>query len=202
MKNLIRAFTLAVMMLSIAHAGFSGVETNQPAPEFSLTDIQKQSHSLSDYKGKYVVLEWNNPDCPFVKKHYDSHNMQKLQEKFTKEDVIWLSINSSAEGNQGHYAPAEIQTILEKSGAHPSAYLLDLDGKVGKMYGAQTTPHMYVINPQGVLIYQGAIDDIPSFDQEDIAKAKNYVSDAITQAKAGQAVSNPSTKSYGCSVKY
>jgi peroxiredoxin len=178
------------------------VKTNGVAPDFTLTDTFGQQHSLSSYKGKYVVLEWVNYECPFVKKHYQSGNMQSLQAKLTGEDVVWLSINSSAEGKQGFYAPEAINEIIDNSQAKPTAYLLDTSGDVGRLYGAKTTPHMYIIDPQGVLIYQGAIDDKPTFDQADIAKAKNYVLDAVTAARAGNSIADATTTPYGCSVKY
>jgi len=178
------------------------VETNKPAPDFTLTDSKGIEHHLSDYKGKYVVLEWVNFDCPFVKKHYQSGNMQSLQKQLTSEDVIWLSINSSAEGKQGNYTPEQINEIMNNSHAVPSAYLIDANGEVGRMYGAKTTPHMFIVNPDGTLIYQGAIDDQPTFDPADIAKAKNYVLSAMAAAKSGQAIQEPTTTSYGCSIKY
>ena len=178
------------------------VTTGNPAPEFSLWDVQGQTHSLSDFKGKYVVLEWVNPDCPFVKKHYDSKNMQNLQKTYTRQGVVWLSINSSAQGKEGAYSPEQFNQWTMEKDARPTVLLLDTDGKVGKSYGAQTTPHMFVINPEGTLIYQGAIDSIASTDSADIEKATNYVQKALSESMAGKAVSTPATKSYGCSVKY
>jgi hypothetical protein len=149
-----------------------------------------------------VVLEWFNHDCPFVKKHYDSGNMQSLQKTYTEQGVVWLSINSSAPGKQGHYAPDKAHELTVNKKAAPTAVLLDPDGKVGKTYDAQTTPHMFIINPDGILIYQGAVDDRPSVDLGDIPPATNYVKKALGEAFAGSPVSTPSTKSYGCSVKY
>jgi peroxiredoxin len=181
---------------------FAQVTSNEPAPDFKLTDTKGQEHSLSDYKGKFVVLEWVNYDCPFVKKHYDSQNMQELQAQYTAQDVVWLSVNSSAEGKQGNFSPTEIDAKIAQLKAQPSAYLLDTDGAVGKLYGAQTTPHMFVIDPNGTLVYQGAIDDNDSFDASVIADSKNYVVAALDSAMAGNPVEVSSTKSYGCSVKY
>ena len=178
------------------------VKTTEPAPNFSLPDTRGKMQSLVDFKGKYVVLEWVNFDCPFVKKHYDSNNMQSLQNEMVEKGVVWLSINSSAEGKQGHFTPEEVQERIKQKGAAPTAYLFDSKGEVGRLYGAKTTPHMFIINPEGVLIYQGAIDNTPSTDTEDIAGAKNYVRTALAEAMAGQAVVDSTTQSYGCSVKY
>lgn len=172
------------------------------APDFTLTDTHGKKHSLSDYKGKFVVLEWINHDCPFVGKHYGSGNMQKLQKKYTKKGVIWLSINSSAPGKQGHCSPEKANKLTKEKDAAPTAVLLDPDGKVGKLYGAKTTPHMFIINPEGILIYNGAIDDKPSTNVADIAKAKNYVQTALDEALAGKKVTIRATQPYGCSVKY
>jgi hypothetical protein len=147
-------------------------------------------------------LEWLNHGCPFVKKHYDSGNMQTLQKEMINKDIVWLSINSSASGKEGYYSPADTTILSLEKKASPTAVLLDSDGKVGHLYGAQTTPHMFIIDPKGVLIYQGAIDDKASADKADIATSKNYVAAAIEEALAGKAVSTPTTKAYGCSVKY
>lgn len=174
---------------------------SQKAPEFSLPDTAGKMQSLSDQKGKYVVLEWTNNDCPFVRKQYDSGNMQKLQERYVSRGVVWFSVNSSAPGKQGYYSPAEWKEKIRTNGSKATAVLLDSDGKIGKLYGAQTTPHMFVIDPEGLLIYEGAIDDRPGI-HSDTAKAHNYVTAALEQAMAGQKVSIQKTKSYGCSVKY
>jgi len=175
---------------------------NEIAPNFKLVDSNGKEHSLSDYSGKLVVLEWINYECPFVKKHYNSKYMQTLQEKYTKEGVIWLTICSSAESKQGNFTNDEINSRSKKHNAKFTAYLVDLDGKVGKMYGAKTTPHMYIINKDGKLIYAGGIDDKASTDLEDIKGAKNYVSLALDELLAGKNVSVQSSKPYGCSVKY
>ena len=175
---------------------------NEQAPNFKLMDSNGKEHSLSDFKGKLVVLEWINYECPFVKKHYDSKNMQTLQEKYTKQGLIWLTICSSAESKQGNFTNDEINRRSKKHGAKFTAYLVDSDGKVGKMYGAKTTPHMYIINKDGKLVYAGGIDDKASTDLEDIKGAKNYVSLALDELLAGKNVSVQSSKPYGCSVKY
>lgn len=180
----------------------AAVENDKPAPDFSLTDINGNTRSLSEFKGKFVVLEWVNHDCPFVKKHYDHGNMQKLQADYAAKDVAWLSINSSAEGKQGHNAPEKWKEIQAEKKSSATATLLDPQGTVGNLYGAKTTPHMYIVNPQGVLIYQGAIDSVKSSDSDDIASAENYVSRALDEAMGGKPVTTASTKSYGCSVKY
>jgi peroxiredoxin len=193
-------FTSAIVVL--ASLSFAAVKTNEKAPDFTLTDINGMSHSLSANKGKYVVLEWINHGCPFVKKHYESGNMQSLQKQWGEKGVVWLSVASSAQGKEGYMDAAEWKKAIETHKSTATAVLLDTDGKVGKLYGAKTTPHMYVINPEGVLIYQGAIDDKASADKADIKGATNYVSAALTEAMAGKKVTTPTTKSYGCSVKY
>lgn len=193
------AALVAVVLTAPAHAA---AVVGQPAPEFTLTDSTGKPHSLSSFKGKFVVLEWNNFDCPFVVKHYGSGNMQKLQNTYTAKGVVWLTVNSSAAGKQGHQQPAEVAGKLAERKAAPSAYLLDADGKAGKAYGAKTTPHMYVIDPKGTLVYAGAIDDKPSTDIADVAGARNHVAAALDEALAGKPVSVASSTPYGCSVKY
>ncbi len=191
------------MVIGFASLAFGAdLTVGAEAPDFTLTDIQSQPHSLHDYKGKWVVLEWTNYECPFVKKHYDSDNMQKLQKTYTGQGVIWLLINSSAPGNQGNFAPELWQQMVTEKGASPTAVLLDGDGTVGHLYGAKTTPHLFIVNPEGKLVYQGAIDDIPSTDVADIPKAFNYVQAALEESLAGKPVTTSGTKSYGCSVKY
>lgn len=177
-------------------------EVGKKAPDFTLPNTQGKSESLADYAGKFVVLEWVNFGCPFVKKHYDSNNMQKLQDAYTKKGVVWLSICSSADGRQGNMPAAEINKNLKEKNAHPTSYLIDSSGKVGKLYGAKATPNMYVIDPKGTLIYKGAIDDKASVEQADIASSKNYVKSALDEAMNGRKVSTASTKAYGCSIKY
>lgn len=174
----------------------------QPAPDFTGTDTNGNTHKLSDLKGKTVVLEWTNPGCPFVVKHYDSGNMQKLQGEATAKDIVWLSVNSGAEGKEGHQtAEAGNAYIAEKSGK-ATALILDKSGEIGKAYDAKTTPHMFVINPEGVLVYDGAIDSDDSFKPETIAGATNYVTAALAALESGTAIEPSKTKPYGCSVKY
>ena len=175
----------------------------ETAPDFTLTDHTGGERSLSDYRGRFVVLEWFNDDCPFVKKHYTSGNMQGLQSTYTEQDVMWLTIASSASGRQGYIAsPQEATEIIEQRDSHQTVLLLDPAGAVGRLYGAKTTPHMFIIDPDGLLIYAGAIDDTPSTDPADVPQATNYVQLALDAAMAGQPVPTPTTKSYGCSVKY
>jgi peroxiredoxin len=177
-------------------------KVDAPAPPFTLSDQNGSTHSLSDFKGKTVVLEWVNFDCPFVRKHYNSGNMQKLQKEYTAKGVVWLSVCSSAPGKQGYFKGDELKQRLGKEKAAPTAYLIDAEGNVGKAYGARTTPHMFVINKDGVLVYAGAIDDIASTDVDDIGKAKNDVAASLDAVMAGKPVEVKSSKSYGCGVKY
>jgi len=177
-------------------------KVGEMAPDFKLASAAGKDVSLSSFKGKYVVLEWINFECPFVRKHYDTGNMQKLQKMYAGKDVVWLTICSSAPGKQGYYNGDELMTRLKKEGLNPTAYLIDKDGTVGKMYNAKTTPDMYVINPQGVLIYSGAIDDKPTVKNEDVKAASNYVIMALDASMNGKDVATKSTASYGCSVKY
>ncbi len=174
----------------------------QSAPDFSLQDINGEKHSLSEFKGKYVVLEWVNHGCPFVKKHYGSGNMQGLQQEMKDKGVVWLSICSSAKGKQGSNSPQEWKQLAAEKEMKSSYILLDPSGKVGKMYGAKTTPHMFVIDPKGLLIYKGAIDDKPTTDLEDVKGAKNYVRSVLDDSMGAKKLQPFSTQSYGCSVKY
>ena len=173
-----------------------------PAPALTLTDTKGKQHNLADYKGKYVVLEWVNLGCPFVKKHYKSGNMQATQKKAVDKGVVWLSVNSSAKWKQGNLSPAAWNDEIADRKMSSTAVLLDESGAVGKTYGAKTTPHMYIINPDGVLIYKGAIDDKPSTNKDDIPGARNHVLAALDESMAGKPVSTASTTPYGCSVKY
>ena len=202
MRQIQIVFSILFLLLITGLSAQAQVENSNPAPDFTLTDTTGKSHHLSDFKGKFVVLEWYNPNCPFVVKHYSVQNMQNLQKKYTAQSVVWLTINSSAAGKEGNYPAKELSQIMQKSEGSPTALLLDGDGKVGKLYGAKTTPHMFIINPAGVLIYQGAIDSIASADSADITKSENYVTQALDEAMANKPVTTASTKSYGCSVKY
>jgi peroxiredoxin len=181
----------------------AALDTGAPAPAFTnVKDTNGKTHNLADYKGKTVVLEWVNYDCPFVKKHYSSNNMQDLQRKYTAKGVVWLSVNSSAPGKEGNYSIAEWKQKSAERKIAANAILLDPSGKTGKAYGAKTTPHMYIIDGAGVLQYQGAIDSTRSTDVADIKTSQNYVATALDELAAGKPVSTKETKAYGCSVKY
>ncbi|MBB4155362.1 peroxiredoxin [Sphingomonas jinjuensis] len=200
MRNLfLAAASLAVV---VASPGAAQQQTGRPAGNFRLTDMDGKVVRLSDYKGKMVVLEWSNPGCPFVQKHYASGNMQATQAKARAAGAAWLTINSGAPGKQGYMTGPEAKAWVAKEKAVPTDYLLDPAGRVGRGYGAKTTPHVYVIAPDGRLVYQGGIDDKPTADAADIAGAKNYVLAAIGEVKAGKPVKVAETRPYGCSVKY
>ena len=205
MKNAIQTTLLLLISLAIGTTmavAQSGAVVGEQAPNFELTDAYGEVHNLSDFEGKYVILEWLNHDCPFVKKHYDGNNMQELQKRYTDEGVIWLSIISSVPGTQGHLQPEEAQQITKEKNASPTAVLLDVDGAVGKMYDARVTPHMYIINPEGVLEYNGAIDDKPTARLRDLEGAHNYVVAAMTSLMNGEPVEVRTNTPYGCTVKY
>ena len=189
-------------ILALLSTAALAVPTGITAPNFTLTDAAGKAVSLADYKGKTVVLEWNNPGCPFVQKHYKSGNMQKTQAAARAQGVAWLSINSGAPGQQGYMLGPQAIAFVRDQKASPSAYLLDPRGNVGHLYAAKATPHMYVVNAAGKLVYQGAIDDKPSADTADIAGANNLVLAALADVKAGRPVAKPETRAYGCSVKY
>ncbi len=190
---------LMVSVLLLGTAGMVMAETKAPA--FRLPSVGGETHSLSQYAGKVVVLEWTNYDCPFVKKHYSVGAMQALQREMTDAGVVWLSINSSAPGKQGNFTKEEWQRRM-KAAKVAVPVLLDEDGTVGHAYGAKTTPHMFVIDPEGQIVYQGAIDSIRSTNSDDIEKAENYVKAAVAAVQAGEPVEEPKTRAYGCSVKY
>src|SRR3982074_2045734 len=195
---------LAILTSLVATAVFAADSppVGSAAPDFSATDSKGKTHSVSQYKGKYVVLEWFNPECPFVKKHYGSGNMQKLQEEYTGKGVVWLSVDSSAPGKEGNLTPEQAEKKLSEWKGHQTALLLDSDGKVGQSYGAKNTPHMFVINPEGKIVYEGAIDSKASPNPNDIPSSTNYVRVALDESLAGKPVTNANTKPYGCSVKY
>jgi peroxiredoxin len=177
-------------------------KVGEAAPDFTATDSNGKVHKLSEYQGKFVVLEWTNRGCPYTQKHYTSGNMQKLQREWTGQGVIWLTVVSSAPGKQGYVTASEENAYLKQVNAAPSAVLLDPTGALGHLYDAKTTPHMFVISPQGTLIYNGAIDDRPTTDVADVGGAKNYVTAALQESESGKPVSNPTSRPYGCSVKY
>lgn len=188
---------------SEAGSTLADLQVGKAAPDFRASDVNGRTVSLSDFRGKTVVLEWSNPECPTVKKHYESGNMQKTQTEATADGAVWLTINSSAPGEQGHMTPAEAQAFTAgEPSSRRTAYLLDPEGRVGRTYGAKTTPHMYIINPGGALVYRGAIDDKPTQDKADIAGARNHVLAALGELKAGKPVSVSASRAYGCNVKY
>lgn len=201
MRKALVLFAAFILFLAARLAAF-GVSVGASAPDFTATDSNGQTHHLSDYRGKFVVLEWHNNGCPYVRKHYGSGNMQRLQKEWTAKGVIWLTVISSAPGKQGYVTAEQENEYLKKMDAAPTAALLDPTGQVGRLYSAKTSPHMFIINPQGILIYDGAIDDHPTTDVADIAVSKNYVSQGLTEAMAGKPLSISTSRPYGCSVKY
>ena len=201
-----RALSLGAVALSLAAScpvlARETVAPGQPAPDFTARDTGGREVRLSSFKGKIVVLEWTNHDCPYVKKHYGTGNMQSLQKDATGQGVIWLTISSSSTGAQGHVNGLEAEKLTSDRKAVPTAFLLDHDGRVGRLYGATATPHMYVIDKSGVLAYMGAIDDKPSTNRDDVPIARNYVREALGAVQNGQPVKTASTRVYGCTIKY
>ena len=198
MRKLVLHFGLVFVLMASALAARVG----EPAPDFTATDSHGRTQRLSDYKGKFVVLEWHNQGCPYTRKHYESGNMQRLQKEWTAKGVVWLSVISSAPGTQGYVTAAEENDYLGKMKAAPSSVLLDPTGAIGHLYAAKTTPHMFIVDPKGTLIYNGAIDDHPTSDASDIPASRNYVSAALQEALAGKPIREAATRPYGCSVKY
>jgi peroxiredoxin len=199
MKKLLLAFAVLCCFVVVALAA---PKAGDPAPSFTATDSNGKTHNLSDFKGKYVVLEWTNSGCPFTVKHYASGNMQKLQKEWTSKGLVWLTVLSSAPGMQGYKTAPEENAYVKQVNASPTAVLMDPKGDLGHLYGAKTTPHMFVIDPSGKVIYAGAIDNKPTTDQQDIAGAKNYVQAALADALSGKPVTTASSQPYGSSVKY
>jgi len=203
MKSPATSLLASVVLGSALFSGLFAAQVGQPAPDFTLTDVKGQTHSLSGFKGKTVVLEWVNPECPIVVKHYEqSGNLPKLQQEATGEGVVWLLINSGHRGAQGDYEPGEVMSWKQKNSVAATAYLRDQEGKVGRLYQARTTPHMYVVDPQGTLVYAGGIDSIRSGNPADIPKAKNFVREALADLKDGRAVRTATSQAYGCGIKY
>lgn len=199
-KQLIRSLTLFLAAPTLALAA---AVPGEKAPDFSEVDAAGKTHTLTDYKGEWLVLEWFNKGCPYVRKHYGSGNMQALQKKYTGEDINWLTVISSAEGKQGYLEPAQALEVAESHELNASApFLLDPDGSMGRAYGAKTTPHMFIINPQGEVVYAGAIDDNDSANPAVIPDSKNYVAAALDASLAGETVDVSSSRAYGCGVKY
>jgi peroxiredoxin len=203
MKSLLSLAGVAALAAALVPASVvAQAVVGSPAPQFTATDSHGQTHNLNEYRGKYIVLEWHNHDCPYTKKHYVSGNMEGLQKQWTEKGVVWFTVISSAPGQQGYMTDAEENAYLEQMHAAPTAVLMDPEGTLGHLYAAKTTPEMYVIDPAGKLIYEGAIDDKPTPDVSDIKGADNYLSDALMEAMAGKPVAKSYTRAYGCSVKY
>ena len=193
---------LATLLFAMATAAGAALKIGEPAPGFTGIDTSGKSHALSDFRGKPVVLEWTNHDCPYVRKHYSSGNMQRQQQTATGQGVVWLSIISSAPGKQGHVTPAQADALTAERNAAPSAVILDEKGEIGRLYEAKTTPHMYIIDADGKLAYMGGIDSIASANPADIGKATQYVPAALAQVMNGEPVAPSVARPYGCSVKY
>jgi len=203
MKSFASLCLLAGLLLAPGLAVHAAPVVGQPAPDFTLTDIQGNTHRLSSYHGRVVVLEWVNPECPFVRKHYEgSGNMPATQQAVTSGGAVWLSINSARANFQGDFSPDEVATWSKQTGAAPTAYLRDADGTVGKLYDARHTPTLFLIDATGRLVYAGGIDDINSANPRDIARARNHVKAAFADLQAGRPVGKPVSRAYGCSIKY
>ena len=195
-------FILLSLLTAFSLSAYAGVEVGKAAPDFTGIDSNGKQHSLSQYKGKTVVLEWTNHDCPYVKKHYNSGNMQSLQKEARAKGVVWLSIISSKPGKQGHVTGKQANQLTQSRKASPSAVMLDENSEIGMLYGAKTTPHMYIVDKTGRLVYMGGIDDNPSKDEDDIPRSKNYVTAALNAIAVGNKIEDSITRPYGCSVKY
>jgi alkyl hydroperoxide reductase subunit AhpC len=193
---------LALAAALAAGSASAAVTVGQPAPQFKGTDVNGKAVSLADFKGKYVVLEWNNPNCPFVVKHYASGNMQALQKRFGADNVAWLAVNSTGDMHGDYYTPAKLGTWFKEQGAQPTAVIMDAKGDIGRAFGAKVTPHMFVIDPKGTVIYAGAIDDKRTANAADAKSANNFVVAALTDARSGKPVATPTSSAYGCTIKY
>jgi peroxiredoxin len=206
MKHLITTLSIAAFAASFAASApalaADTAAVGQAAPAFSATDTAGRTVSLADFKGRHVVLEWVNPGCPYVRKHYDAKNMQASQQTATSQGVVWLAVNSTTSEHGDYLSPPQMAQWMQQQGAAATATLMDDDGKVGRAYGARTTPHMYIIDPQGKLVYAGAIDSKPTARAADIATAINHVNVALAESLAGKPVSTPATRAYGCTIKY
>jgi hypothetical protein len=199
---MLRRHLLCACLLAWAASAQAAVPVGQPAPDFTLRDATGKSVKLSDFRGKYVVLEWTNPGCPYVRKHYDSGNMPATQQEAMGKGVVWLAINSTEKGSYDYLEPARLVAWKKARQSAPTAVLMDEEGTTGRAYGARTTPHMYIVDPKGTLVYAGGIDSIPSSNPDDIARAVNYVKQGLAEALAGKPISQAVTRPYGCSIKY
>lgn len=200
--SLRKTIAMIALVLATSAPALAAPEVGKPAPVIETTDVHGENFNLADHKGSIVVLEWSNHECPFVKKHYESGNMQKLQETATADGVKWVTILSSAPGRQGHVSDAKALEIAAEKGAHPTTILRDESGTIGRLYGAATTPHMFVIDKEGTLVYAGAIDSNSSPRQETIEGATNYVTQALKSLKEGTPIETATSQAYGCPVKY
>ncbi len=199
---MLRRHLIAGSMFTLAAAAQGAPSVGQPAPDFTLRDASGKAVKLSDYRGKHVVLEWTNPGCPYVQKHYDSGNMPATQKDAVDKGVVWLAINSTEKASYDYREPAKLVAWQNERKSRPTALLMDEEGTAGKAYGARTTPHLYIVDPQGALVYAGGIDSIPSSNPQDIKKAVNYVRQGLNEALAGKPITAATTRPYGCSIKY
>jgi cytochrome oxidase Cu insertion factor (SCO1/SenC/PrrC family) len=199
---MLRRSLLSLALAAALPPAFAAPSVGQPAPDFRLKDASGKAVKLSDFRGKYVVLEWTNPGCPYVRKHYDSGNMAATQQDASARGVVWLSVNSTGKDSGDYLEPAQLVAWQQQRKMQPTATLMDEEGTAGKAYGARTTPHMYMVDPQGRLVYAGGIDSIPSSNPDDIRRAVNYVRQAVAEAAAGKPISAATTRAYGCSIKY
>jgi len=196
------AVPLAAAAFSLVSGTAGAVTAGQSAPTFTGTDVNGKTVSLADFKGRYVVLEWNNPNCPFVQKHYDSGNIQSLQKRFGADNVAWIAVNSTSSTHSDYMSPESLAAWFRHQNAAPTAVLMDTRGDIGRAYGAKVTPHMYVVDPKGTVIYAGAIDDKRSANSADVKSATNHVAAALTDARAGRPITTAASGAYGCSIKY
>jgi peroxiredoxin len=196
------SLTAAALLATTQRAWSQSATVGQAAPGFSAKDVSGKTVSLADFKGKTVVLEWVNPGCPYVRKHYSGGNMQSTQQDALAKNVVWIAVNSTATDHPDYLKPTELAKWMKDQKAPATHTLMDEDGKIGKAYGARTTPHMYIVDGKGMLVYAGGIDSIPSASASDIPKATNYVKVSLTEMASGKSPSNATTRPYGCSVKY
>lgn len=199
---MIKTLVLSMFIAAMPGVALANAVVGQPAPAFSVADASGKTVSLADYKGKTVVLEWVNPGCPYVRKHYDSANMQATQKGAAGQGVVWLAVNSTHPGHYDYRKPADMAAWMQSQKAAPTSTLMDSDGRIGRAYGARTTPHMYIVDARGTLVYAGGIDDKPSSNPADVKTAKNHVNAALADIAAGKPVAQAATRPYGCSVKY
>ncbi len=201
-RSMVTTAVVAAGLFAFMGGAIASPSVGEPAPEFSGVDSNGKSHNLADFHGKTVVLEWTNHDCPYVKKHYGTNNMQALQKSAAEDGIVWLSVISSAPGEQGHVDGPTANTLTSERDAAPTAVILDPEGDIGRLYAARTTPHMYIVDPEGMLVYMGGIDDKPTARWSDVEGARNYVELALADLAAGRPVAETVSQPYGCSVKY